>query len=108
MLLSIWRNYSYVILLMGLAVIMGFLSLMKVDTGESYQTVTVKEGDSLWVIAEELSDGHTMSTKDLVKWVSEKNNLATDIIKPGDSLIIPVEKSTHLNEKHFELASGTE
>jgi cell division protein YceG involved in septum cleavage len=108
MLVSIWRNYSYVILLMGLALIMGSVSLLKLGAEESYQKVTVKEGDSLWEIAEELSEDHNMSTNDLVEWVSEKNNLATDIIKPGDSLIIPLGKSNQFDEKHFELASGRE
>lgn len=108
MLVSIWRNYSYVILLMGLAVIMGSVALMKVGPGDAYHEVTVQEGDSLWTIAEELSEDHNMSTKDLVEWVSEKNNLASDIIKPGDSLIIPVEKSLHIKNRSYELASGKE
>jgi cell division protein YceG involved in septum cleavage len=105
---SIWRNYSYVILLMGLAVIMGAVALMKIGAGDSYQKVTVQEGDSIWTIAEELSDDYNMSTKDLVEWVSENNNLATDIIQPGDSLIIPGGKPIHINDSSYELASGKE
>ncbi|WP_409253835.1 LysM peptidoglycan-binding domain-containing protein [Bacillus sp. SCS-153A] len=108
MLVSIWKNYSYVILLMGLAVIMGSVALMKVGTGESYQTVTVQEGDSLWTIADELSEEHNMSTQELVKWVSKKNNLSTDIIKPGETLVIPMEKSLLRNYGSYELASGKE
>jgi LysM repeat protein len=108
MLVSIWKNYSYVILLMGLAIVMGTVGLLKVGADESYHQVTVQEGDSLWNIAEELSEEHNMSTKGLVEWVSEKNNLATDIIKPGDTLILPGEKSIFLNNSNYELASGTE
>ncbi|MGF2615786.1 LysM peptidoglycan-binding domain-containing protein [Rossellomorea vietnamensis] len=108
MLISIWRNYSYVILLMGLAFVMSSIALIKVGTGETYQEVTVKEGDSLWTIAQELSEEHDMSTQAMVEWVSHKNNLATDIIKPGESLIIPGGESIQLENGDYELAGGTE
>ncbi|MGM0846639.1 MAG: cell division suppressor protein YneA [Bacillota bacterium] len=108
MFISIWKKYSYVILFIGLAVIMSSIALINAGAGESYQEVTVKDGDSLWTIAEELSEGHDMSTKAMVEWVSEKNKLATDIIKPGESLIIPAEKSIDHKDSDYELASGTE
>ncbi|WP_456271441.1 cell division suppressor protein YneA [Bacillus sp. AK031] len=108
MLTAIWKNYSYVILLMGLALITSFIALMKVESTISYQKVTVQEGDSLWTISQELSEEHDLSTKEVMEWVSEKNNLATDIIRPGDSLIIPAEKSFLIEKDNYELASGTE
>jgi cell division protein YceG involved in septum cleavage len=108
MLTTIWKNYSYVILLMGLALITSLIALMKVESTLSYQKVTVQEGDSLWTISEELSKEHDLSTKQVMEWVSEKNNLATDIIMPGDSLIIPAEKSILIENDNYELASGTE
>jgi LysM repeat protein len=108
MITAIWRNYSYVILLMGLALITSFIALMKVETTESYQKVIVQEGDSLWTISQELTDENGLSTKEVMEWVSEKNNLATDIIMPGDSLIIPTKNSLLGEENNFELASGTE
>lgn len=108
MLISIWKNYSYVILLMVLALLTSFIALVKVGTASSYQEVTVKEGDSLWAIAQELSEDHNLSTMEVVEWVSEKNNLATDVIQPGESLIIPVEKAIHFEKDNYELASGRE
>ncbi|RIW28749.1 LysM peptidoglycan-binding domain-containing protein [Bacillus salacetis] len=108
MLVSIWKNYSYVILLMGLVVVMGAVALINAGGTDSYHQVTVQEGDSLWTIAAELSDDYDMSTNDLVEWVSEKNNLATDIIKPGDSLIVPGGEELHITDNNIELASGKE
>jgi LysM repeat protein len=108
MLITIWRNYSYVILLMGLAVAMSSIALIKLGAGEAHQEITVKEGDSLWKIAQELSEDHDMSTQAIVEWVTQKNNLATDIIKPGESLIIPGENRVLFNNADYELASGTE
>ncbi|TYS16165.1 LysM peptidoglycan-binding domain-containing protein [Rossellomorea vietnamensis] len=108
MLITIWRNYSYVILLMGLAVAMSSIALIKLGAGEAQQEITVKEGDSLWKIAQELSEDYDMSTQAIVEWVTQKNNLATDIIKPGESLIIPGGNRVLLNNADYELASGTE
>ncbi|MFC0188797.1 LysM peptidoglycan-binding domain-containing protein [Fictibacillus aquaticus] len=59
----------------------------------SYRTITVKEGDSLWSIAEEFGHKHSFESKEFISWVEKKNNLHTPQLQPGQHLIIPVKNS---------------
>lgn len=59
---------------------------------DHYHSVTIKEGDSLWSIAEQFQGETHLSKQEFINWVQEKNNLYTEIIMPGDEVIIPVVK----------------
>lgn len=51
-------------------------------------TVTVGTGDTLWSIAEECAvEG--VSTRDLVSWIEEENDLEGGLIVPGQVLVVP-------------------
>jgi cell division protein YceG involved in septum cleavage len=59
----------------------------------SYRTITVKEGDSLWSIAQEFEKQHSYESKEFISWVEKKNSLHTAQLHPGQRLIIPVKES---------------
>jgi cell division protein YceG involved in septum cleavage len=59
---------------------------------EDYHQVEIKEGDSLWSIAEKFQDNTQISKQEFVKWVQDKNDIHSTIIKPGDLVFVPVEK----------------
>lgn len=52
------------------------------------ETVTVREGDSLWAIASERSLGDG-GTAEVVSWIQEANGLEGGLIVPGQSLVVP-------------------
>lgn len=58
---------------------------------EGIEYVVIK-GDSLWSIASNNPiEGH--STSDVVTWISERNDLESGLIIPGQSLIVPAPAS---------------
>ena len=55
-----------------------------------YETIIVQDGDSLWSIAQDYSKNYTSSTRSYVNTLLEVNNLSSDEIHAGDSLILPI------------------
>ncbi len=55
-----------------------------------YETVVIKEGDSLWSIAEEHIDSYSGTARDLVNEIASVNNLETDSIITGTYILVPV------------------
>ncbi|WP_226665542.1 LysM peptidoglycan-binding domain-containing protein [Metabacillus litoralis] len=60
---------------------------------DNYHQVKIKEGDSLWSIADQFQRKTEISQQDFVKWVQEKNNIHSSLIKPGDLVVVPIEKN---------------
>ncbi|WP_316568584.1 LysM peptidoglycan-binding domain-containing protein [Neobacillus sp. YIM B06451] len=89
-------NNSYVVLLIFFSSLCaGAVSYFsKPATEDTYMTITVKEGDSIWAVAEELAERHSMDRSDIINWVKKNNELASDTIYPGDKIIVPIKKLT--------------
>ena len=51
-------------------------------------SVTVHSGDSLWDIAESHAP-QGVSTAQVVRWITQENNLSSSCIQPGQILIVP-------------------
>jgi len=66
------------------------------DTEPYFLEIKVKEGDSLWSIAQEYKDQHRWSTKQFVKQIADTNIIPHDRIYPGQVLKIPVKKETYI------------
>lgn len=59
---------------------------------ESFETVTVSSGDSLWSIAEEIAP--TSDPRDVIDAIVHLNALGNSTLTPGQSLAIPAEYAT--------------
>ncbi|MBS2969093.1 LysM peptidoglycan-binding domain-containing protein [Metabacillus sp. KIGAM252] len=71
-------------------------------TLDEYAKIEIREGDTLWDLAETLKDKHGMSQTEFVEWVDKENNLSTIVIKPGDTVFIPVKKNElYQHETHI-------
>ncbi len=53
-----------------------------------YKTISIKEGDCLWTIAEEYAPDAGMSTSDYVSQLMKMNSLSEDTIHTGRNLVI--------------------
>lgn len=94
---KIWRNYSYGILLFAVSILFSLVAKVHLNhTDEDYLTITIKDGQSLWQIAEVFADEHHLSENEFVSWVEQENGIDGEKIFPGDELVIPVsvEKNT--------------
>ncbi|WP_164462171.1 LysM peptidoglycan-binding domain-containing protein [Bacillus sp. FJAT-42376] len=59
---------------------------------DKYAKIEIREGDTLWDIAEALEDKHGLSQMEFVEWVDKENHLSSIVIKPGDRIVIPIKK----------------
>lgn len=88
---QLWNKHSYTIVLIGLSLMTALIYTgFSSNTSDQYITVTVEEGESVWEIAEQFANDHSLSPKQFVHWVQEKNGINGDIVHPGDQLLIPV------------------
>ncbi|MBS4189337.1 LysM peptidoglycan-binding domain-containing protein [Bacillus sp. FJAT-49705] len=104
---KLWNLYSYAIILFVLSFITALIMIIQLGgSGKSdYIKITVNEGDTLWQIAEEFSNEHTLSVKEFVVWVEQNNGILSGRIFPGDELVIPVVQENSA-KKPTELASS--
>ncbi|MDZ5473377.1 LysM peptidoglycan-binding domain-containing protein [Bacillus sp. 31A1R] len=106
---KIWDQYSYAIILVVLSFTATLLLLFSNHTNAAnneYMTVTVQEGESLWLLSMKYEENHQFSSNEFVKWVEKKNHINGDRIMPGDTLIIPVISETI--DLSTELASSAD
>lgn len=85
-------SYILAFFVVLLAITVGITYTNKTDSLENYHQVEIKEGDSLWTIADQFQENKNISKQEFVKWVQEKNNLYSTTIKPGDIVFVPVQK----------------
>jgi LysM repeat protein len=64
----------------------------KNSSDDKYVKIEVQEGDSLWELAELVEDDQTLSKQAFIEWVTDRNQLPSESIKPGDILVLPIEK----------------
>ncbi|MFC0271438.1 LysM peptidoglycan-binding domain-containing protein [Metabacillus herbersteinensis] len=69
----------------------------KEDTLENFHQVEIEEGESLWSIAEKYEEHASIPKQEFVKWIQDKNNLATSVIKPGEVVFVPIDKKQFFN-----------
>ena len=88
---KIWDNYSYAIILIAVSFIFTFVFAGEIfSADEEYIMVTVNEGESLWKIAEELSDEHDFSKREFIAWVEKENSISDGRIYAGEQLVVPI------------------
>ena len=75
------------------------LILIKDDKIELYEQVTIEQGDTLWTLAEQYRG--KMDKHDWIHTVKKQNELTTEAVVSGQTLIVPVEKnSIYLTERN--------
>ncbi|WKB34739.1 LysM peptidoglycan-binding domain-containing protein [Terrilactibacillus sp. S3-3] len=86
------KGTSYLIVLIILIVlIFGVMAKNVVADGKNYETVTVKQGDTLWSIAKAHRNRNAkLSTGAFVQWMERENGIADGHIEPHQKLFIPV------------------
>ncbi|MDQ0161838.1 cell division suppressor protein YneA [Aeribacillus alveayuensis] len=63
----------------------------------NYIEVTIHEGESIWNIAEQYESVYGLDKIEFIKWVEENNDLTNLTLKPGDTVVIPIEKKMLYN-----------
>jgi cell division protein YceG involved in septum cleavage len=92
---KVWESYSYVLILFAVSLLFSAVMAGHLGSGEEeYITVTVKEGESLWELAEELSHGHNLSKREFIAWVEKANGIVGGRILAGEELIVPIVTET--------------
>ncbi|MFC7784253.1 MULTISPECIES: LysM peptidoglycan-binding domain-containing protein [unclassified Rossellomorea] len=108
MLSHIWNRFSYIIILFVLALFSAAYLLFVMADQPSYQSITVQDGDTLWTIAKQYNEEYSMTVEEFIAWVGEENNLTSFSIKPGESLVLPIENPTLSTHSDYELVMNEE
>jgi cell division protein YceG involved in septum cleavage len=104
MLNFIWKRFSYVIILLILGVASFSIFLIHVSSQPEYEQITVKQGDTLWTIAERYEGSHSMTSEEFIDWIGKENNLSTFKITEGESLTLPVTEKAIKHNTDVQLA----
>ncbi|MDD4495474.1 MAG: LysM peptidoglycan-binding domain-containing protein [Eubacteriales bacterium] len=81
------RFYTIVSLFIVIGVVIIAASNVYSERPEAFETVNVKEGDTLWTIAESCESN--MEIRRLVRKIKEVNNLEDSMIYVGTELKVP-------------------
>lgn len=66
-------------------------SIASADPGK-YEKVTIEKGDTLWQIAGSHKQQSHMSRSRFIRWVEKMNQVKSDELIPGETIMIPVKK----------------
>lgn len=64
----------------------------KAYASEQFLKIEVKQGDTIWDLSNIYKGQHKLSTKEFIKQVEELNNMDADLIKGGQTIVLPVSK----------------
>ena len=102
-----FKNNPFVSLLLGVIVTCTLSLLFSVtEQEESYNEVFINKGDTLWTLSEKYR-GNTPK-QDWISEVMMANNLSTQMIHAGDSLIIPNALNQYSPDQGVEYAGDSE
>ena len=90
MLVRLCKKHAFTIFFIVVTFCMGLYIIYSTpNENEPQIIVTVKEGDSIWSIAEEYAEIYNISTIELVKLIEKENNHYVGTIKSGEQLVLP-------------------
>jgi hypothetical protein len=88
---KIWKNNSYAIILIAAGLIFSLaIKVNDIASSDEYITVTIEEGQSLWVLAHDYASEHNLTESQFISWVEKENGIEGEVIYPGDEILIPV------------------
>ncbi|MFC7393383.1 cell division suppressor protein YneA [Scopulibacillus cellulosilyticus] len=87
-------GFSFVIIFIFLLMCasVAVASDLKPVNKHQYKMVTVKEGDTIWSIANLYKKDTSMDYDGFAGWVERVNQIERNHIEPGQKLVIPVKK----------------
>lgn len=90
---NIWKKYSYVIVLLTLSYLFAFILINQPEqhVSEQYIHVVVKEGDTLWGVAEKYASQYNMSREEFIDWIESTNGIMRSKLVAGTSIAIPID-----------------
>ncbi|MDQ0216961.1 LysM peptidoglycan-binding domain-containing protein [Peribacillus cavernae] len=92
------QKHSYTLLLLGAVFLFSlfFFSLQSdKENINNYVTVTVSSGETLWEMAERYGN-ENLTKNDFIDWIEKHNQLQAESLKPGEKIVIPVEKDINV------------
>jgi nucleoid-associated protein YgaU len=84
--IRIIRSVGLLLAILALVLVIGLRSAPDSQGGETPRTYVVQPGDTLWAIAEGISDG---DPRDAVGAIEELNHLDGATIQAGQTLLLP-------------------
>lgn len=99
------QDCSYIVVAVALiAVMISSANNSPVPEFDLLIEVEVKDGDTLWSIANSYSN--EISTHTYISLIKLQNNLERDIIYPGQTLLIPIEQQKVVKNESNHLLSS--
>ncbi|MBB4823843.1 hypothetical protein HNO89_001063 [Sporosarcina luteola] len=98
------QKYTFLFLIMATTMTFTWIGTLKHKERTEFTEITVLEGDSLWQLAAELSDG-----KRIDKWIDDvmvMNEMDSTNIRSGERLKVPHVEAAPVQMDRFELAGG--
>lgn len=101
------RRMYYYCFVAVFIIVLSITIVMRADAGEKkipnnvfkcYKVVEVKEGDTLWKLADIYSDSKYISKSDYVEEIKKINNIRGDIIHSGNYLTISYYECNNINK----------
>lgn len=86
------RKYIFITITIIMIISLGNLSFGNTKTineNVHYEVIEITKGDTLWEIANVYKDDNS-STSEYIAQIKDFNNMNTDVIKVGQSIIIPI------------------
>lgn len=102
-----WDKYYIAVIFVIVSILMGvvFLFVTSATDQSNYSKVDILSGDSVWQLAERHAEEAKMDKASFVAWVEKNNNLDSNDIKAGESLVIPVKEKQIKTDATIQLAN---
>jgi hypothetical protein len=92
------KKIGFIGIIVGMC-IMGMANLVFASIGSEGKAakqprgieVVVKQGDTLWSIADRYNEQADMSVQELLYYIKEENKLTSAIVQDGDKIIVPIQ-----------------
>lgn len=96
--LQLIKRNSHVTFLFSVVILLSFIFTIRLGDPVEYITIVVENGDSIWQYANEYEELHNMPSDNFVSWVIAENDLSSTNIRPGEELVLPIDKSALADE----------